>query len=92
MRRPSWCGCDFENLPRPLKKGETVYVEMTRERAEFIGFRMVRWLTYAPVGLRQADWGLKGMGGQRDEGSGWKSLDMGKVKPTARYGSGSEAI
>ena len=41
---------------------------------------MVRWLDHAPVGLKEADWALKGMGGQRNTGSGWQSLAVGGVK------------
>ena len=68
--------------PVVLRAGQVIYVvmEVVGGSTKYRGNRMVRWLDYAPVGLKEADWALKGMGGQRNTGSGWQSLAVSGVK------------
>lgn len=71
------------NFDRPavLRAGQVIYVvmEVVGGSTRYRGSRCVRWLSYPPVGLKQADWALKGMEGQRDTGAGWKSLAVSGV-------------
>lgn len=72
---------EFDN-PAKLVAGKTYYVVMECVGGStcYRGSRCVRWLDYPPVGLKNPDWALKGMEGQRDTGSGWKSLAVSGVK------------
>jgi hypothetical protein len=67
--------------PAKLQGGKTYYVVMETAggSTRYRGSRCVRWLSYPPVGLQNADWALKGMEGQRDAGGGWKSLKVSDV-------------
>lgn len=73
---------DFARSPVRLSRGQVIYVELgsTGGTTRYIGNRMVRWLGYAEVGLRYADWALRGMGAQVDDGDGWQPLTVSNVK------------